>query len=561
MEGRLTSASVLFAVICMAVLVGLHPPSNVFSWDVFGYYLYLPATFIHHDPAIHDISWVEDARLMYDASTTLYQAQEQPDGGWVLKYPVGLALLWSPFFMVGHLVAWMTGQSMDGFSAPYQWSIIAASLGFVAIGLHVLGRFLLMYFPDKVSALGVLLIGFGTNYLHQAVWSVGMPHIPLFALQALLLLYTVRWYRHGRTSDALLLAFNYGLLCLVRPSEVVFILIPLFYGVVGIPSLKARFAWWRARKIQLFMMFTLLAALASVQFVYWKVLTGKFLYMSYNNPGEGFEFLRPFVLELLLSYRKGWLLYTPLMALAIGGIWLLWRDRSPWWPAISAFFLVNLYVVSSWSCWWYADSFGQRALVQSYAVMAVPLLYLLRRGWDMRSAGRALLSATVPAIVLLNLFQTYQAVNGIIHTSRMTKAAYLATFGKIAPPDGLGDLFLPERLPHLSMQPPVLAGHRPAALVDVMGAAELAWSVEEVAGKRPFYLQIGGGAPARLAMELRHDGYPYGMLSQAFRSEDADRWYTAPEVRRPTDTLRVSISEVPSDHSTSIVIWLANGSE
>ncbi|MEZ4757443.1 MAG: hypothetical protein R2817_11505 [Flavobacteriales bacterium] len=556
MEGRLTSASVLFVVLSMAALVVRYPPSNVFSWDVFGYYLYLPASLIHHDPAIHDIGWVEKARLLYDASSTLYQAQEQPDGGWVLKYPVGLALLWSPFFLLGHAAAWMTGQPMDGFSAPYQWSIISASLAFVAIGMHMLGRFLLRYFPDKVSALGILLIGFGTNYLHQAVWSVGMPHVPLFALQATLLLLTVRWYGHGRTRDALLIACTYGLLCLVRPSEAVFILIPLLYGVVDARSLKARFVHWRERRAQLLLMFIVLAALASVQFVYWKALTGKFLYMSYNNPGEGFEFHRPFLVELLFSFRKGWLVYTPLMAFAVAGIWSLHRERSPWWLAMGAFFLVNLYIVSSWSCWWYADSFGQRSLVQSYAVMAMPLLFLIRAGWNARPTGRVFTLAVVPVLVLLNLFQTYQATRGIIHTSRMTKAAYQATFGKVDPPAGLGDLFLPERLPTLSLRRPVLTGHRPVALAEVIGSVELAWPVEEVAGKGPFYLMMSGGAPARTAVELRHAGYPYGATSLVLSSGDGSCWYTSPDVRRPSDTLALSITDVPSDHHTSIVLWL-----
>ncbi|MBK9417351.1 MAG: hypothetical protein IPN62_08670 [Flavobacteriales bacterium] len=49
--------------------------------DIAGYYLYLPATFIHHDPTIQDISWVEQARELYKSSSTLYQAQEAHRGG------------------------------------------------------------------------------------------------------------------------------------------------------------------------------------------------------------------------------------------------------------------------------------------------------------------------------------------------------------------------------------------------------------------------------------------------------------------------------------------------
>ena len=37
------------------------PPKNILSWDTFGYHLYLPATLIHHDPGVRDVTWVHEA--------------------------------------------------------------------------------------------------------------------------------------------------------------------------------------------------------------------------------------------------------------------------------------------------------------------------------------------------------------------------------------------------------------------------------------------------------------------------------------------------------------------
>ena len=43
---------------------------------------------------------------------------------------------------------------------------------------------------------------------------------------------------------------------------------------------------------------------------------------------------------------------------------------------------------------------------------------------------RSLVLTIIGLLIMLNLFQTWQFLHGIIHESRMTKAAYFAAFGK-----------------------------------------------------------------------------------------------------------------------------------
>ena len=100
------------------------PPRNILSWDTFGYHLYLPAIFIHADPGIRDVEWVERAVTTYGSTGTLYQISQLPDGRWVNKYPMGMAVLWSPFFLAGHAVAHFThapgvfGMAQRNFKGP-----------------------------------------------------------------------------------------------------------------------------------------------------------------------------------------------------------------------------------------------------------------------------------------------------------------------------------------------------------------------------------------------------------------------------------------------------------
>lgn len=579
MEGaRGRNRSSLFAALALwavlAAIVLRSPPRNILSWDTFGYHLYLPATFIHHDTGISDAAWVHAANDAYKSTGTLYQIRELPNGRWVNKYPMGLAMLWSPFFAAGHLVAGVTGAPQDGFSKPYQWSLIIAGILFLLVGLLSLRKVLLHFFSERI-AIGVLaLIVAGTNYFHQATQGTGMPHIFLFALGAGVLWRTIMWRAHGRLRDAALIGFLLGLLVVSRPSEIVWALVPLLAGVRDAGHWRAFIrARWAERK-HYFVMALMATLVCSPQLMYWKWMTGRWLYMSYNNPGEGFEFFHPYTWEVLFSFRKGWFIYTPLMIVATIGLIAHWRQRHQLRLAVVAFFVLNLWIVSSWSCWWYADSFGQRALVQSYALMALPMGALLQ--WMMQRSAR--MRWGVPmliAMVALNLFQTWQVNNGIIHTSRMTKPAYAAVFGKMSAPADLPELLLVERsyTDATGMPDPTRYIRRPMAVLDFSAENDFAAGAEPglLSEERTFsrawrstwqhitdrdhaWLEVSckvqrpldGSTPAlSLVTTYEHHGMSYAYqakdfdLSQVAPGESAviRLWHLSPEVRRPDDAV------------------------
>ena len=104
---------VLFSCTVLLTLRISAPPQKALSWDVFGYYLYLPATFIHHDIALQDHAWLDDVMVRYEPSATLYQLVDGPDGTRVIKYSAGMAVLYAPFFLVAHLSAPLLGYPAD----------------------------------------------------------------------------------------------------------------------------------------------------------------------------------------------------------------------------------------------------------------------------------------------------------------------------------------------------------------------------------------------------------------------------------------------------------------
>ncbi|HRH71123.1 MAG TPA: hypothetical protein PLB89_16590 [Flavobacteriales bacterium] len=584
--GSLVTVAVLWSWIVGAVL--REPPSNALSWDTFGYYLYLPATLLHNDLALQDQAWVQEALETYHNSTNFYQAGRLPDGRWVMKYSMGLAVLWVPVFVIAHVAAGLSGHPQDGFSAPYQWAVVVTGLLYVLVGLLLTRRVLGHFFNDRVTTIVLALLVLGTNYLHQALSGYGMPHVILFTFYAAILWRTIRWYEERRMRDAVLLALLMGLTILSRPSEVVCLLIPLLYGLKDVRNWKEHLRSLWVQRRQLVVMGAVLLLIGLPQFLYWKWLTGQFLYMSYNNPGEGFEFLHPFIWEVLFSFRKGWYIYTPIMAIATGGLFLMQRTLPELRTALVAFFILNLYIIGSWSCWWYAESFGQRAPVQSYAVMLLPLGCVVH--WLGERRLRAVAGATVLVVLtVFNLFQTYQSRHGLIHTSRMTWPAYKAVFGRTVPPPDLGSLLLVDRTPTGNEHGPDLRDYRKRPFMTMgfdapfpgVGSTRFRDSIT-YRGKGAFlltadsvysppvhahwneltsrshlwvhvqcavHLPAGDGAARTVALVATFDHNDYTYSYKALRAiPDPSRtdgwstvsfWYLTPEVRSPRDRLLV----------------------
>jgi hypothetical protein len=402
---------------------------HILAWDVFGYYLYLPLFVIRGDLGLSDPAWVHEIIERYGSTATFYQAFPLGNGNMVLKYSMGMAVLYSPFFFAGHAIAFFTGQPRDGFSAPYEWSMFAGSLVYTFAGLLMLRKLLLRFFPDGVCAVAMLLVVLGTNYFHVNAVTFAMPHVPLFTLSCALLLVTMDWHRAPTARRSLALGGLLGLMGLARPSEIVAAVIPLFWDVSGWDSLRAKVRALRmdhGREAALAVGAAVAVGLPQV--LYWTAYTGRPLFYSYVNPGEGFEFLRPYVAQVLFSFRKGWYVYTPMMLVATAGFVPMARLRRGVFVPLFLFFLVNLYVVSSWSCWWYAQSFGQRALVQSYPVMAIALGFALSALSRQAAWKQSLAAPALGFLVFVNQFQIWQMHHGILDGSRMTRAYYFKTF-------------------------------------------------------------------------------------------------------------------------------------
>ncbi|MDQ3111324.1 MAG: hypothetical protein M3R17_15665 [Bacteroidota bacterium] len=422
--------SAIFVFVKMRQVKTVEPfirDSYALSWDNYGYYLHLPAIIIHRDPGLQDTAWINKLNSTYQKDRPFYQVWAGQKNRMVNVYPVGFAVFNLPFFCAGHLYAKISDYPADGLSPPYQWSMIFSALFYGILGLWFLRTLLIRYFSDRLTAVLLLLIGLGTNLYYYATYECMLPHIYLFAADTLLILLTIKWHESAEKKTALAIGLLLGLITITRPSEIVWVLVPLFWNVSGWRSLKEKMGFLIQKWIHVFLLVAGMFAVGSLQLIYWKYTSGHWL--SFNHT-EGFDFFHPFTWKVLFSYKKGWLLYTPMMLVAISGFWDLYKRQKNLFLPLIIFFLANLWFISSWECWWYAGTFGQRPFVQSYGLMAIPLGYHLQSLLKQKKKSKYIAIGLIAFFLLLNQFQTWQYNHGIIHPELMTKKYYGNIFGK-----------------------------------------------------------------------------------------------------------------------------------
>ncbi|MEM9050912.1 MAG: hypothetical protein AAGC47_02565, partial [Bacteroidota bacterium] len=97
---------VLIPVLLISAYLGLQAfvsfgSSISMSWDAFGYYYYLPLFLLQDSIIIESLSQLDSIFETYNPSSTVYQFTLTETGNFIIRYPLGQALLYFPFFLIG----------------------------------------------------------------------------------------------------------------------------------------------------------------------------------------------------------------------------------------------------------------------------------------------------------------------------------------------------------------------------------------------------------------------------------------------------------------------------
>lgn len=400
---------------------------DVIANDVLEYYSYLPAVFIDKDITLE---FLNDYSIPHVGN---YWPKTAANGNYVFKMTMGTSLLYAPFFGAAHLYVKAKGGEATGFSRPYHKAIAIGALVYLFLGLLATKKILLKYFSPRTTAVTLILLVLATNLLYYATCEPGMNHVFNFCLMATALLQIDKWLRKPSVRISIFTGLLIGLISLIRPSNALIVIFFLLWNCSTWPEIRKRFLFILSNyKVVLIM------ALAAIfvwvpQMIYWNMQTGHLIYNSYV--GEHFYFGNFNIDKALFGYRKGWLVYTPVMFFAIAGFFFMKKELKKIRISVMVFLILFVYIVFSWWCWWYGGSYGSRPMIDIFAILAIPLAAIVEKGVNSRIWLKILTAGFVFVFVYHGVFQTRQYIHKAIHYDSMTKKAYWNSFGKQHPRD------------------------------------------------------------------------------------------------------------------------------
>ena len=420
----------VIAVILISVVIAaakfMFPQTYMISSDNYGYYLYLPAKFIYDDPALKG-DWYKTMNEKYKNTPTYYQLMQSPKGGIIDRFSYGMALIWSPAFFTAHTFAKTFDYEADGFSRPYQWALILYGGLIAIIGLLFSRKILLHFFSDGVVAITLLLMYIGTNLFFFVTLGNDVPHVYLFTLYTLIIWFTIKWHEKLTLIYAVGLGVALGFTMAVRQSEIIAAIIPVFWGITNYETLieKIRMVW--KKKGHVILVLIIAGAILLPQFLYWRTFAGEYILNVYNDAGSTLKLTNPRFGYVLFSFRKGWVIYSPLILLSFAGLYFCWkRYRTFFWPVVIHLF-VNLYLIASFTS---LVSFGWRAFIQSYAVLLLPMACFMAYLVQRKLYAKIIFGLILLPFIALNIHQAWQTNMEVIDGSRMTREYYFRILGK-----------------------------------------------------------------------------------------------------------------------------------
>jgi len=321
---------------------------------------------------------------------------------------LGSALLWSPFYAVGHLVARVTGAPADGFSRPYIAAVAYGSAVYAFLAVLLSASIARRVVGHGVAA--SVIVAIGTPLLFYAYVAPGFGHATSAFAVSLLVWMWLRVRAEWSASGALLLGLCGGLVAIVREQDGLLLVGPAVDFLLSISRRRKDAASPASVSGILTPAICGLAGFAigiAPQAAAYVALNGRLgPDASVNNK---LTWTAPHALSVLFNPEHGLLAWTPLVALSLAGLAVLAFGRTKLVSSVArdasmigglgalALLMVaaQVYTSGSVESWTVAGSFGQRRFLA-----LTPLIVLGLAALFQASRARLFRSALVAATVI-----------------------------------------------------------------------------------------------------------------------------------------------------------------
>ena len=397
-------------ILLILFLLSLPLVNPIVHGDGVGYYAYVRAPLIQHNLRFEE-DW-RHANLYFSQSRTLPNGQlipsEYTETGYVDNlFSIGPAMLWTPFLIAAHafvLLANALGAHIpaNGFSTPY---ILAMALGTAFYGfLGLLFSYSLTrkYIQERWAFLSTLAIWGASSLPVYMYFNPAWSHAHSAFAVALFLWYWDRTRGRRTFLQWNLLGLLAGLMVDVYFLNGVSLLLPL------IESILAYWNSWRAkdsRAVGLLFAGNLSFSLAALLAFLPTLITRSIIFGGFFRLGSytvlPWDWSAPNWRLVLFSSEHGLLIWTPILALALLGLFFPPRAARFLTLYLAVAAAAFYYVISSYPYWYGMASFGNRFFISLTPIFIFGLALLIQRFAQLFRSPRRAFAAAAALIILL----------------------------------------------------------------------------------------------------------------------------------------------------------------
>jgi hypothetical protein len=370
-----------------------------------------------------DVDFTNDYRLLgLDDKPHLFEPT--PTGYAQSAWTIGPAMVWSPFFAAGHVVATTLNRtnpdvSTNGVSFPYRQAVAVAGLFYALLGCWFCYLIAARFYPERLAATATAVTMLGSFMIWYAVKEPTMTHAPSMAAVAAFIL---GWLATRTDADGgyarttrqwIWLGLLAGFMTTIRWQNALFAILPAADALVMLV------AAWRAghmprvrRTLVVGALFTAAATVGFLpQMIAWKSIYGSWLAVS--PVGPQIRWWDPHLLDILFSSRNGLFSWSPVLYLgAIGLVMFALRRPALGVPMIGSVALM-IYFNASVQDWWGSDGFGGRRFDGTLPIFVVGVAaFGTWAVWITRRHPGRVVAATAALLIAWNLALVQVAHDG-----------------------------------------------------------------------------------------------------------------------------------------------------
>jgi hypothetical protein len=348
--------------------------------DGVGYYAFARALLVEHRLDFR-ADWLNSNtsfRMSHvDSQGNIYPQEFTSTGHLDNHFAIGPAILWAPFLIVVHgavHAADATGAHIpaDGFSRPYvtTMAVATAAYGFGAIWIafHLARK----YVAERWAFIAAVGVWFGSSLPVYMYFNPSWSHAQSAFMVAVFLWYWIRTLGRRSTRQWLILGAIAGLMMDVYYINVAVLLMPAAESLIAYYSaIKEN----QTSRIGMTLLGNAIFALALIVAFLPTLVIKKLIYGSFFDFGYrvSWYWSSPAFLKVAFSSDHGFLSWTPVLILAVAGLFLFYRRSGALAAAFVGVLLLYIYLIGCYSDWDGLASYGNRFFVSLTPIFVIGL--------------------------------------------------------------------------------------------------------------------------------------------------------------------------------------------